>query len=192
VLFFGRVRRYKGIGDLISAGARVASEIPAVRFVIAGESDRETRQVLAKAAPPLFEVRDRFISDAEAAQLFLDAELLVLPYIEGSQSGALAAAYTFGLPVVATKVGEIGDMVAESETGIVVPVHNPQALAEAIVVLLRDEKLRARLAKNALKMAERELGPAKIGASAVAVYDQVLKRSREKQAGKRWPKPTAK
>ena len=175
VLFFGRIRRYKGIDIFISAAARVASEIPEVRFVIAGRSDDETQPILAKALPPLFDLRDRFIQDVEAAQLFVDAKLLVLPYIEASQSGVLAIATTFGIPVVATDVGNIGATVTEWETGLVVPANDSEALAQAILVLLRDEKRRSVLSENALKMAEFESGPTKIGAKAAAIYDQLVK-----------------
>jgi len=191
VLFFGRIRRYKGVDVLISAAARVASEIAAVQFVIAGRSDRATQPCVAGAVAPLFDVRDRFIPDSEAAQLFLDADLLVLPYTEASQSGVLAIANTFGLPAVATDVGDIGMTVTESGTGIVVPARNPEALAQAIFILLRDQELRAKLSKNAQKLASLELSPAGIGAKAAAVYDHVLKSARRSRAGDGFSNPDA-
>jgi glycosyltransferase involved in cell wall biosynthesis len=174
VLFFGRIRRYKGIEVLISAAERVVAQMPSVRFVVAGQPDRESKVLLAKAAS-LCDVRDRYISVIEAAQLFLDAKLLALPYTEASQSGVLAVANTFGLPAVATDVGEMGTTVTESRTGIVVPARNPEAFAEAILTLLRDETLYGRLAENGRKLAETELSAAAIGARAVAIYGQVLK-----------------
>ena len=176
-LFFGRIRRYKGIDVLMSAAERVASEGFDVRFVIAGQSDGETKRLLEKAVAPLYEIRDRFIPDVEVAQLFLDAELLVLPYIEASQSGVLAIANSFGLPVVATDVGDIGAKVAESKTGLVVPANDPEAFAQAIIRLLCDKSLRAAFAKNAPSMAASEVSPEKIGAKAAAVYNEIIRAS---------------
>jgi glycosyltransferase involved in cell wall biosynthesis len=175
VLFFGRIRRYKGVDLLISAANRAASEGLAARFVIAGQSDGETRPLLKKAAPPLFDVRDRFIPDLETAQLFLDADLLVLPYVEASQSGVLAIANSFGLPVVATSVGEIGAAVAESGTGLVVPPNESEALAQALLLIMQDEKRRRAFADKARRFAETESSARAIGARAIAVYKDVLK-----------------
>jgi glycosyltransferase involved in cell wall biosynthesis len=188
VLFFGRIRRYKGIAVLISAAQRVVAQMPNVRFVIAGQSDREAKHLLAQAAS-FCDVRDRYISVIEAAQLFQDAKLLALPYTEASQSGVLAVANTFGLPAVATDVGEMGATVSESRTGLVVPASNPEAFAEAILSLLRDETLYARLAKNGRKLAETELSSAAIGAKAVAIYDQVLNSARNWQSPENYSEP---
>ena len=188
VLFFGRIRRYKGVDVLISAAERVTAELPGVRFVIAGEPDRESKSLLAKAAP-FCDVRARYVPAAEAAQLFLDAKVLVLPYTEASQSGVLAIASTFGLPAVATDVGELGATVAESRTGLVVPARDPEALAGAILTLLRDEALRARLSENARNLAETECSAAAIGAKAAAVYDHVIKSAHRWQGRAAQSKP---
>jgi glycosyltransferase involved in cell wall biosynthesis len=174
VLFFGRIRRYKGIDTLISAAARVASELTDVQFVIAGQTDSQTRPILANAIGSIYDIRDRFIPDIEAAQLFLNARLIVLPYAEGSQSGVLAIANTFGLPVVATNIGEIGKTVIESCAGLVVPPNNAEALANAILALLQDQGLSALLGQNARNHADSQCGPLNIGTLAVRTYEKVI------------------
>jgi glycosyltransferase involved in cell wall biosynthesis len=174
VLFFGRIRRYKGLDVLVSAAQRIAAELHGVHFVIAGEPDRESKPLLGKAAS-FCDVRARYVPVVEAAQLFLDAKVLVLPYTEASQSGVLAVACTFGLPAVATNVGELGATVAENRTGLVVPARDPEALAGAVLKLLRDEALWASLSENARKLADTEWSSAAVGAKAAAVYDQVVK-----------------
>jgi glycosyltransferase involved in cell wall biosynthesis len=185
VLFFGRIRQYKGIDVLISAAALVASEIAGAQFVIAGQSDQETKPLLANATPPLFDVRDRFISDLEAARLFFEARLIVLPYVEGSQSGVLAIANTFGLPVVATDVGDLGATVIESRAGLVVPPNSPEALAQAIVKLLRDPKRLATARADSLNAAKFEFGPQNVGVKAAATYEKIVEAYR---AQRRAPK----
>ena len=111
VLFVGRIMAYKGLGLLIEASDWVRRIHPTARFVVAGRGPDLVTWRNALAERPWFEVRDRYVHDNELAQLLLNADLLVLPYIEASQSGILALAAGAGLPVVATAVGEIGPLV---------------------------------------------------------------------------------
>jgi glycosyltransferase involved in cell wall biosynthesis len=173
-LFFGRVQRYKGIDVLIDAANHVATSFTDVRFVIAGQADALMRTTLGAARAPLFDVRDRFIPDIETAELFTCADLVILPYVEASQSGVLAIAYSFGVPVVATDVGELGTTVRNDNTGVVVPANDSTSLANAIIHLSANSDLRRTLGKNALALAETSLGRAAIGARALAVYREVI------------------
>jgi Glycosyl transferases group 1 len=79
---------------------------------------------------------------------------LVLPYTEASQSGVLAIAATFALPVVASRVGELGETVGELESGVVVPPGNAEAIARAVISLAGDPERRRQLGRNALRHAE--------------------------------------
>src|SRR5690242_14605560 len=90
ILFFGRMMAYKGLGLLIEASDRVQAAYPGVRFIVAGRGPDLARWRLDLECRPWFEVRDRYIPDHELAQLFLDADIVVLPYIEASQSGVAA------------------------------------------------------------------------------------------------------
>ena len=58
------------------------------------------------------EIRNRVIPDVETAQVFTDADIVVLPYVEASQSGVLAMAQAFAKPVIVTDVGELGSCVS--------------------------------------------------------------------------------
>jgi glycosyltransferase involved in cell wall biosynthesis len=178
VLFFGRLRRYKGLGIFIDAAKAVVEEIPTAQFVIAGRSDGKTAPDLATATSQFFDVRDRFISDEETAQLFMDADLLVLPYIEASQSGVLAIACTFDLPVVASNVGALGAMVAESGMGIVVPPHDSTSLAKAITRILQDQELYKTCVQNSKRTAM-EIGSSNVSSEALGIYCDVIERHRK-------------
>ncbi len=137
VLFLGRLERYKGLGVLLEAAQRLgptASDGPAV--VIAGHGPLENldhRQI-----PPHVQLRHHLIGDEEAVELFSRCSLLVLPYIEASQSALVAAAYFFRKPVVVTDVGALPEYVVEGETGWVIPANDPQALADTLQAALRD------------------------------------------------------
>ena len=173
ILFFGRMMAYKGLRLLIEASDRVAASCPNVRFIIAGRGPDLDCWRAQLAARPWFEIRDRHVPDLEVAQLFLDAELVVMPYIEASQSGVAALAAGFGRPVVATAVGELGRLVASTNMGPVVPPE-ATALADAIVNLLLDPERRAQHAACAAAATEGELSPRCVAAETASVYRHVL------------------
>jgi glycosyltransferase involved in cell wall biosynthesis len=90
---------------------------PQVRFIVAGTgADFRQFQSLIQDAANL-DIRNKFIPEEEVARLFAEADLLALPYIEASQSGILANAIGFGLPVVATDVGELSAVIRETGMG---------------------------------------------------------------------------
>jgi glycosyltransferase involved in cell wall biosynthesis len=137
ILFFGRIWEYKGLDYLIKAEPVVSAEFPDVRFVIGGtgeDFDRYRRQMVH---PERFTVHNEWISDADRARMFSEASVVVLPYVEASQSGVIPIAYTHGKPVIATTVGGLPDMVEHGQTGLLVPPRDSDALAAAIIKLLR-------------------------------------------------------
>lgn len=135
-LFFGYVRRYKGLDTLLRA-------MPAVRqardvtLLVAGEfyEDAAPYRSLARQAggPPAVQLLERYLPDEEVEAVFKAADVVVLPYRSATQSGVTQVAYALGVPVITTDVGGLAETVRPGETGFVVPPENPGALAEAIV-----------------------------------------------------------
>jgi glycosyltransferase involved in cell wall biosynthesis len=172
VLFFGRLRAYKGLEVLLKAAPLIAKCVPNVRFVIAGSG--ECPAVLQAAAdhPAWFEVHNRFIPVDEVPQFFQRAALVVQPYVEASQSGVLPLAYQFARPVVATRVGSIPEALDDGRTGYLVAPDDAPALAQAIVRLLQDADLRERMGQaGALKLAQ-DLSWDAIARKTLAVYER--------------------
>ena len=100
-LFFGRLEVYKGINVLVEAAGRMgSSNQPTASVIIAGRGSME--RLLQEKVPSNVEVRNRLIQDQEALSLFRRCGLVVLPYIEASQSALIAAAYFFRKPVIVT------------------------------------------------------------------------------------------
>src|SRR4029077_14245081 len=114
--------------------------------------------------------RNRFIEDHELAQLFLDADLVVLPYTEASQSGVLNVAAAFGKPMIVTDVGELAATVEPWRMGLVVQAGDSAGLRAAIVRLAENPGLRAELGKNARAWAEGPNAPEKVGATVADLY----------------------
>ncbi len=146
VLFFGRVGRYKGIDVLAQAWAALRDRPPAWRLVIAGQSEGGVAWPLPEdgAAGAGVDRRDRLVLDDEAIDLFTRAAVLVLPYIGATQSALIAAAYSFGTPVIVSDSGALAEYVVPGETGWVVPEGDAVALAVALREALGDpERCRA-------------------------------------------------
>jgi hypothetical protein len=154
-LFFGFVRPYKGLDDVLAALARVRAQGLDLRLVVAGEfwddvaRCRARAQELGVAEAAL--IVNRYIPNEEVPRYFAAADVVVLPYREATQSGIAAMAYGFGRPVVATSAGGLADAVLDGVTGLLVPPSDPEALAAALVRFFREgwgERLAEGVAKH--------------------------------------------
>jgi len=175
VLFFGRIKAYKGLEVLVGAMPLIKAAVPSVRFlVVGGEGDTAPYERLPGAQAAPVEWVNRFVTDAEAAAYFRRAALVALPYTDGSASGVMAAAYAFARPVVATRVGSLPDMVVDGVTGLLIPPGDPGALAEAISALLLDAPRRRAMGAAAWQWAHTHLSWTTIAQQTVAVYRMLL------------------
>jgi glycosyltransferase involved in cell wall biosynthesis len=145
-LFFGYVRHYKGLDTLLTAWRRVREQRPGATLVVAGEfyEKPDAYEALALAAGGV-RMLNRYIADDEVEALFRAADVTVLPYRSGTQSGVTHVAYALGSPVIATTVGGITETVRDGETGLTCPPEDPEALARTIVRFFA-EGLRERMA----------------------------------------------
>jgi glycosyltransferase involved in cell wall biosynthesis len=127
VLFFGRLEPYKGLAVLLEAMDLVHRSRPDVRLVVAG-SGPEERLLTPR---PWLDAHVGYVPEREVDALFWNASLVVLPYVEGSQSGVGLLALARGIPILVSGVGSLPELV-HSDRFIVPPV-DPDALARAIL-----------------------------------------------------------
>lgn len=136
VLYFGYIRKYKGIKYLIKAVPRILEKVD-VKTIIAGEfyEDKEPylKEIKNTGREDKILLVDRFISDDEVNTYFSAADLLVLPYINATQSGITQIALAYNLPCVVTDVGGLPEVVLDGKTGFVVPPENSEAIARAVI-----------------------------------------------------------
>lgn len=175
ILFFGRIWEYKGLEYLIKAEPLITAAVPDAKIIIAGEGEEFSRYRQMLTHPERFTVYNEYVPDDRRAKLFRQASIVVLPYIDASQSGVVPLAYTAGKPVVATTVGALPEIVEHGRTGYLVPPRDERALAEAIVHLLRYPELRRRMGANGKLKIETECSPAVIASRTLEVYNRVAR-----------------
>ena len=138
LLFFGIIRRYKGLEYLLEAMPEINRLTGGVKLLVVGEfwegrnecASRIERLGIADAVTLV----DRYVPNEEVRIYFRAADLVVLPYVQASASAILQIAYGFGLPVVATLVGALSEVVEDGKTGYLVPPKDPEAIARAVHV----------------------------------------------------------
>jgi len=141
LLFFGFVRPYKGLDVLVEALGLVGDLD--YRLTIAGEFWHGSAEIESRIRElnitSRIEVIPRFISESETAELFARADVVVLPYRSATGSGIVPIAYHYEKPVLVTNVGGLSEVVHHEETGWVVPPERPDAIADVIRAITRED-----------------------------------------------------
>lgn len=164
LLYFGRIKLYKGLDVLLEA-VRLVQERREVELVIAGMGDIEPyREQLAKVKR--LDLQNRWITEDEVAAILSSCDVMVAAHKESSQSGVVPTALSAGMPVVTTPVGGLVEQVRAGESGLVASEATPEALADAVLRLLDDPELYARCSAEALALAR---GPFSWSAAADAL-----------------------
>lgn len=140
LLFFGVIRPYKGLEDLVEAFEALPAQVrDGLRLTVVGEPwegyDAPLRAIAASPVADQITLVDRYVTDAEVSAHFAAADAVVLPYRRSSASGPLHVAMSAGLPVVVTDVGGLVDAAQGYEGAVMVPPRDPAALATALATL---------------------------------------------------------
>ncbi len=141
LLYFGVIRPYKGVEDLLTAFDAIApEEINKYWLTIVGETWEGWNLPAELIAASRYHARitfvNRYVRDDEVMSFFAGADAVVLPYHRSSASGPLHIAMSCGLPVVVTQVGGLTEAVASYEGAIMIPPQAPAALGVALNQLL--------------------------------------------------------
>ena len=153
----------------------ISRAVPDVRIVIAGAGDDFKPYRRMMQTPERFVVHNRFVSAADRDELFRQASVVVLPYVEATQSGVIPVAYAYSKPVVATDVGALREAVEDGNTGLLVPPADPAALAVAILELLCDPVRRRAMGASGRRKIETESSPQIVASQTVEVYRRAIR-----------------
>lgn len=140
MLFFGNIDYYKGLDILIDSYSNLPEDFfKETRLLIAGNSKsadftkaiknkidslREKERVIAKFG---------YVPDEEVELYFMAADCIILPYRDIYQSGVIFMAYTFGLPIIVSDIGNFKNDMVEGKTGFLIPSTNPEQVTNALL-----------------------------------------------------------
>ena len=134
VLLFGYLRRYKGLDDLLAA-VRLARELGTpLKLVVAGRPLYDVSAAVRRARAWELDVvwHLEYVPRQDVVTYFEAADVVALPYVDTSDSGALELAAAYEKPIVVTSTGGLVEAFARHGLGAVVPPRDPEALATAL------------------------------------------------------------
>lgn len=141
ILFFGFVRPYKGLHYLLEALARIHSEVNA-HLLVVGEfwRDKEVylEQIHTLGLDAAVTIVDQYVPNEKVPLYFSAADVVVLPYLETSQSGVMQLAYGFNKPVITTQAAALSSCAVSINRNLVVPPGDTDALAKAVLTFFAD------------------------------------------------------
>ena len=152
ILYVGRLSAEKGVDNLFKAASILALDNRqfTLRIVGSGQEETNLRELAANLGiESHVEWAGRVSHGPELFKEFDSATIFVLPSLSEGSPAAIAEAMARGIPVVASRVGGIPDLVKENETGLLVDAGDPGQLADAILKLMLDSKTRVRFAIKA-------------------------------------------
>lgn len=148
-LFFGRIEDYKGLHVLAKAFSVVNRKYPDTSLTIAGNGDFSKYKSEYEHLPNT-NLEIRWIDEQEVADFFEPENVVVvLPYLDATQSGVVSIAMNFNCPIIASGAGGLSEQIKDNVTGILFEAGNYKALAEAMVRLYENDTLRSDLVDNA-------------------------------------------
>ena len=143
ILFFGFIRKYKGLDIYLNALPEIIKNIPQAKLLIAGEfygNETELKQLIEKLEIKnhLF-LHTNFIANNDIKYYFGAADMVVQPYRNATQSGVTPLAYHFETPMLVTNVGGLPDMVPSEKIGLIAE-PNSEDLAKKTITFYKKGK----------------------------------------------------
>ena len=149
VLFFGHVRAYKGVPLLLEA----MSNCREAHLTIAGTfwgNESETRNLIRELGlEQRVEIRGGYVQKADIPELFGRADVVAMPYLSGTASVIPELSFSHGVPVIATNVGGIAQLIEDGRNGLIVESNSVESISRALTLLSRNSLVRANLRQGA-------------------------------------------
>ncbi|MDX6445359.1 MAG: hypothetical protein QOH71_2433 [Blastocatellia bacterium] len=176
VLSVGRLSREKAHLDLIEGFKRLRENNPAIslRLIIVGDGPELSRLEAAAASVGIRELVTFTGQVSDVHPFYAMADVFALPSNSEGSPNVLLEAMAASVPVVATAVGGVPEMVVDNESALLVASNDPPALAAAIARILNDKDLAQRLTKNAATLVDTRFNPNNYTRSLVEIYREVI------------------
>lgn len=154
LLFFGRISPYKGIDELLLAFSKVLQKVPNVKLVVAGTGTYQYNLPASLLYSPRLILVNRFITKNEIKSLFEQADVIICPYRDATQSGVLMTAAVFDLPAIVSNVGALPEYIRDGVNGYVYDLKDEMGLENTIMQFLTENRY---LAKSVLSRTDIEV-----------------------------------
>ena len=152
ILFFGNIKPYKGLEVLINA-LKIVEKIVGkekLNVLIAGKGSIEIySHLFDKDNLQYIRFLNENIPTNDIPNIFLNSKMVVLPYIDASQSGIIPLAYTFAKSVIVSNVGSLSEYVEHGKTGYVFNKGDIEGLAKYIIEYIQNDDLSNYMGNNA-------------------------------------------
>ena len=151
ILFFGYIRKYKGLNYLIDAMPEILKAVNLKLLVVGEFYDDENKymeQIKSLNLEENIKVISDFVPDANVRYFFSASDVVVLPYADATQSGIIQIACYYDKPVIATDVGGLAEVVRNKETGFIIEPKNSNAVTDAVIKFYVDD-LEEKFSNNA-------------------------------------------
>ncbi|MFC1725420.1 glycosyltransferase family 4 protein [candidate division KSB1 bacterium] len=143
LLFFGYIRKYKGLDILLKAFTRVIEKENNFILIVAGNPKEDMnfyyQLINEKKIEEKIQFHPRYIEMDEIPVFFTASDCVILPYRDIFQSGLALLSYAYSRPVIATRVGGLPEIVEDGKTGILVQPEDPEELAETILKTFKNK-----------------------------------------------------
>jgi glycosyltransferase involved in cell wall biosynthesis len=172
--FAGRLAPVKGLIYLLRAVALLVTEFPAIHLEIAGEGPQR-EAIEAEAVSLGIRERVHLLGWRPNVELpMADWDICVMPSLDEGLGVVALEAMAVGLPLVASAVGGLSEIVVDGCTGWLVPPADPDALAMRLAMLLRDPRLRCAMAEAGRKQVQERFSVEAMTAAVASIYEEVL------------------
>ncbi len=180
ILFFGYIRPDKGLEYLIEGFASFLKDAPdqseyLLKIVGRPEGSFEKYEELIRkfGVDSNIDKVLEYIPFEKVEEYFQETDLIVLPYIEISQSGVLQLAMSFGKPLIVTNVGGLPEIIKDNLNGFVVPVKDSGAIAQKLILAFQSMDQLEEMGKKNLELSETEFSWTAISKSTLDMYNRI-------------------
>jgi len=176
VLCVGRLVPQKGVEFLIRAVPLMVSRHPEAKFVIVGDGWLKSHlEYLARSTEHGWKISfTGFIPDSELVALLKSADVLVVPSIYEPFGIVAIEGMAAGVPVVATQIGGLGEIIEQNKTGLLVYSRNPDSIAWGVDRVLSDPNHSKWLTQNALEKVQKTYSWEAIAMKTIKIYEEVV------------------
>ncbi len=179
MLFFGHIREYKGLDTLLDAFEIASQENSEIKLLIAGEpqtqalKDRYVNRIKQIAANDRIIFKPGFIPTDKVAEYFTASDIVVLPYKHIDHSGIVHMAYSFGKPIIATKVGDFGEVIEVGRSGFLLEKNDAVNLSETIIKAFSDKRKLEEMGDFSRKLNETKYSWDNIAVKTIRLYENI-------------------